>query len=323
MRKALRIIVTFGILLVGNTIFGQEFIFNIHEKNISEIRQIEDSLGSEKIPNESYYSMSEIQPISFRRKEKNIPDLIVQYEYKKDSTLKEIWYEWDVYNFDKKSNNRQSLEFQKALIEKYLSIKSTISEKFGASIEDKGDLSKLDLINDKGGLKKSDLWKPNDSTEIEMYTVLSNYYEKKGMVTSNPTHRIRLFVKNTKKIEKETPKLDKKRIDSLQMLSKNFLRTLSQNELVKSKEYLSDLIKQSVTDEQLNILIENLDFDRAIELVYSGIQAGLDGSIFAMLQFKYKNDVSNPPNELIKIIFDNKNKVVGIQPIKLQGKATD
>ncbi len=109
----------------------------------------------------------------------------------------------------------------------------------------------------------------------------------------------------------------------MKIISQKFIQTIGNKDLVKSKEYLSELILKTVTDEQLNILIDNIDFNRETELIYSGIQAGFDGSIFSMLQFKYKDDNSNPPNELIKIIFDNKNKVVGIQPIKLQGKITD
>jgi hypothetical protein len=50
---------------------------------------------------------------------------------------------------------------------------------------------------------------------------------------------------------------------------------------------------------------------------------GLDGSMFTLLQYKYSDDNSNPPNEIIKLTFDEKNKVAGIQPIKLQKKIND
>jgi len=66
-----------------------------------------------------------------------------------------------------------------------------------------------------------------------------------------------------------------------------------------------------------------LNFERKMELIYSGVQVGLDGSIFTLLHYKYEDDTSEPPKELIKIIFDEKNKIVGIQPIKLQGKLKD
>ena len=98
------------------------------------------------------------------------------------------------------------------------------------------------------------------------------------------------------------------------------IKVLKSKDLTKSKEYLSDIIKEKVTDEQLTLLIENIDFERKTELIYSGIQMGFNGSMFTLLQYKYSDDSSSPPNEMIKLIFDDKDKVVGIQPIKLQGK---
>lgn len=68
------------------------------------------------------------------------------------------------------------------------------------------------------------------------------------------------------------------------------------------------------------MLIDNINFDKETKLVYSGIQMGLDGSMFTLLQYKYSEDNSNPPIETIKLTFDDKNKVVGIQPIKLLNK---
>ncbi len=327
MNKALKNIFTLGFLLIGIAVFGQEYEFDIQNTSLNEYIQMEEKLGSERIPTTSnHVSFSgEAQPIKFQRKEKTIPDLIAYYYFKdKDSTMSKVLYEWDVRHFKEANelNVKQSKKFQKALIRKFNELEQKLTELYGEP-ELEGNLSDLKQANQKGGLKKNDKWFPNDSTEIEMYTVVSNFYEKRGMATTTPTHRIRLYIRNTKKEEKITPKLDDKRLDSLKFISNEFLQTLEQKDLVKSKEYLSELILKTVTDEQLNILIDNLDFNRETELIYSGIQAGLDGSVFTMLQFKYKDDVSNPPNEMIKIIFDDKDKIVGIQPIKMQEKITD
>jgi hypothetical protein len=78
------------------------------------------------------------------------------------------------------------------------------------------------------------------------------------------------------------------------------------------------MIVDEVTDEQLNVLISEIEFDREIELIYSVIQMAMNGKAFAMLQYKYKDDQNSPPKEMIKVIFDDKNKVVGIQPMKMQ-----
>ena len=165
-------------------------------------------------------------------------------------------------------------------------------------------------------------WKPNDSTEIEMYATVSNYYEKKGAMTINPVHRIRLYLRNQSK-EKEIPKLDEKKLAELERIKTDFFNALKAKDLPKSKEFLSDLILEKVTDEQINTLIENINFDKQTELIYSGVQMGYDGSMFTLLQYKYSDDNSSPPSEMIKLIFDDKDKVVGIQPIKMQNKITD
>ncbi len=327
MNKPLRNKLTLGFLLIGITVFGQDFGFDIHNTSLKEYIQMEEKLGSERIPTTSnHVSFSgEAQPIKFQRKEKIIPDLISYFYFKdKDSSMTKVLYEWDVRHFKKTNelNVKQSKKFQKTLIRKFNELEKKLTELYGKP-QSKGDLSDLKRANEKGGLKKNDKWFPNDSTEIEMYTVVSNFYEKRGMATTAPTHRIRLYIRNNKKEEKIEPKLSEKKLDNLKAISQEFIQTLRNKDLVKSKEYLSELILKTVTEEQLNILIDNLDFNRETELIYSGIQAGLDGSVFTMLQFKYKDDISNPPNELIKIIFDDKDKVVGIQPIKLQGKVTD
>lgn len=228
-----------------------------------------------------------------------------------------VLYEWDVYNFDQIENNKKPKKFQKALIDKYTTLENMITKLYGNATTE-GSLSDLNQIDKRGGLKKGNTWKPNDSTEIEMYTTISNFYEKQGMVTRNPTHRIRLYVKNTKKEQKPNTELDEKSLNTLEIITNEFLQVLKKKDIFQSKEYLSDKIKETVTDEQITLLIENLNFERETELIYSGVQLGLDGSVFTMLQYKYVDDNSSPPNELIKIIFDDKNKIIGIQPIKLQ-----
>ena len=327
MIKNLKYTLILGFLLIGIAVFGQEFEFDIHNTSLNQYLEMEEKLGSEKIPNiRNHVSFDgTAQPIKFKRKQKVISDLVAYYYFKeKDSVMSHILYEWDesLLTLKSNTNDKKSKKYQKALIKKYYDLEKTITDIYGKP-ESEGDLSNLKQANEKGGLKKKDKWFPNDSTEIEMYTSVSNYYEKRGMVTIAPTHRIRLYIRNTKNEKKIEPKLSEKKLDTLKIISQEFIQTLGNKDLVKSKEYLSELILKTVTDEQLNILIENLDFKRETELIYSGIQAGLDGSVFTMLQYKYKDDNSNSPNELIKIIFDDKNKVVGIQPIKLQGKTKD
>ena len=315
-----------GILFISTSVFGQEFNFDIHNTSLTEYLKMEESLGSEQIPTTSnHVSFSgEAQPIKFLRKEKVIPDLTAFYFFKKaDSTMSYVLYEWDVSNFEKQDNNQKSEKFQKALIAKYKGLKKEIINEFGQPEVKKNysNISRLDSINT---FVESSTWKPNDSTEIEMYTTVSNYYEKKGAMTINPVHRIRLYIKNqSKEKEKEVPKLDEKKLAELEKIKSDFFTALKAKDLPKSKEFLSDLILEKVTDEQINMLIDSINFDKQTELIYSGIQMGFDGSMFTLLQYKYSDDISSPPSEMIKLIFDDKDKVIGIQPVKMQRKLTD
>ena len=279
---------------------------------------MEENLGSQQIPVTSKHISfnGEAQPIKFLRKEKIIPDLIAYYFFKKkDSTMSYILYEWDVSNFEKKDNNKKSDKFQKAMIKKYQKLKKDISKSFGKPKVKKNysNISRLDPIN---SFVESSIWKPNDSTEIKMSATISNFYKKKGAITINPIHRIRLYIKNQKK--KKIPKLDDEKLAKLDKIKTEFFKALRSNDIAESKKYLSDKIIDKVTDEQIKILIDNIDFNRKTELIYSGIQMGLNGNMYVLIQYKYSDDSSNPPKEFIKLIFDDSDKILGIQPMKEQ-----
>lgn len=322
MKKTLRKKLIFGILLIGITVYGQEFNFDIHNTTLNEYLEMERNLGSEQIPNiRNHVSAEKAQLIKFKRKQKIISDLVGYYYFKKkDSTMSYIRYEWNesLLSLKANTNEKKSKKYQKALIRKFNELEKMITDIYGEPIS-KGDLSDLSIANDdiKGGLKKNVKWFPNDSTEIGMYVNVSNYYEKRGMVTTAPTHRIRLHIRNTKKEERITPKLTEARLDRLNRISKKFIALLKEEDFEKSKHYLSEMIIEQVTDEQLKALISGIDFNREFELVYSGIQIGINGKAFAMLQYKYEDDQSIPPKEMIKVIFDDKNKIVGIHPLKM------
>jgi hypothetical protein len=196
MNKLLRNRFILGFLLIGITVFGQDFGFDIHNTTLNGYIQMEENLESERVPTTSnHVSFSgDAQPIKFQRKEKIIPDLITYLHFKaKDSTMSKVLYEWDVRHFGKEGE-KQSKKFQKKLIRKFKKLEKQITKLYGKP-KSKGDLSELKQANQNGGLKKNCKWYPDNKTEIEMYTVVSNYYEKKGMITIKPTHRIRLYIK--------------------------------------------------------------------------------------------------------------------------------
>jgi len=308
----------FGILFVPIFTFGQEFNFDIHNTSLSDYIKMEEKLGSERISTTTnYISFSgDAQPIIFLRKEKNIPDLMVYYYFKKkDSVMSSVLYEWDVYNFEKQDNNQKSKKIEKALIKKYNDLKNEISKDFDFP-KIKRNYSNIASLNP-NLFEENAIWKPNDSTEIEMSAQVSNYYMKNDIFTINPVHRIRLYIRNKSKKENLSPKLDEVKVVALEKIATDFLMTLELKDWTKSKEYLSDLIKESVTNEQFSLLIENIDFDRNLELHNSYIQKGFfDGNDYTILRYKYTDDKSSSPSEIIEITFDDKDKIARIQPLK-------
>lgn len=301
-----------------NQTFSQEISTEIQGKKIDYFVSIENKLKSELFDtNQTYMSMDDsAQPFIYKRKEKIIPDLLVEYSFsKKDSTINQVLYEWDVYNFEKNDNNVKSEEFNKALIDKYKTLLRTLTSKYGES-KVEGNLDDLKEIESIKGLKRKDIWKPNDSLEIEMYTAISNYYKKEGSVTRNPTHRIRLYVKNIKK--KVEPKLDEKTVSNSNLNFEKFIIKLKENNFAEAKLSLSDIVIQNVTENQLLELRKTIDFDNKLILFFKGFQMAMTGQNYLMLQYKYENEQSEVPKSIIKVIFDDKNKILGIQPMKTQ-----
>ena len=296
--------------------FAQEIITEIQGKKVDYFLKVEKKLNSELFnTNQTYLSMDDsAQPIIYKRKEKEIPDLLVQYSFsKKDSIINEVLYEWDVYNFEKNENNVKSEKFNKALIEKYNNLLKTLRNKYGES-KVEGSLENLKEIDSNKGLNRKDTWKPNDSLEIVMYTAISNYYKKEGFVTKNPTHRIRLYVKNIKK--KIEPKLDEKAILISNANFENFISKLKESNFAEAKLSLSAIVMQNVTENQLMELRKMIDFDTKLVQYFKGFQMTLTGENYLMVQYKYENEQSEAPKSIIKVIFDQNNKILGIQPMK-------
>ncbi len=318
---------TISLMLLSFSIFCQNLEYNIHGNTISDFMKIEDSIGSERLPATSNHVSFRLiaQPIKYIRKEKHIPDLISYYFFlAQDSTMVYILHEWDVSNFNKNKtlDNKQSPKSQKALIEKFKELEKEINLIYGKGITE-GGLADIKQANLKGGLDKRIVWKPNDSTVIEMYTTISNYYETKGMVTIKPTHRIRLYINKISRKEKKLPEISEKRIDSLNTESLIFLKLFKEEKYEEIKSNLSDLITDPVHNEQLKSLRDKFDMERNFELFSYEINMGENGAVFVTLEYKYVNDNKRPPSKLIQLTFDSYNKIVGIHEFIIQALITD
>ncbi|GGG07303.1 hypothetical protein GCM10011344_04770 [Dokdonia pacifica] len=188
-----------GFLFIGAIIYGQEYQFDIQNTSLDAYIQMEEQLGSVQMPNTTkYISLSgNAQPITFKRKGNILPGLVTYLHFKeKDSLMSKVLYEWDPKNSKElEEGEKQSEEFQKALIQKYKDLEKELTTLYGTP-KSRGNLSDTTLADQPGGLRKNNKWYPNEHTEIELYIVVSNMYKKSGIVTITPTYRIRLYIKN-------------------------------------------------------------------------------------------------------------------------------
>ena len=228
-------------------------------------------------------------------------------------SINKVLYEWDEYNFDKNQKNIKSEKFDKALIEKYKNLLKTLQKKYGKS-KVEGSFENLKDIETREGLNRSDTWETNDGLEIVMYTAISNYYKKDSRITISPTHRIRLYITNIKKETK--PKLDQESISKSNQNFKKFILKLKENKFDEAKSNMSDIVKQKVTESQLSDLKKDIDFDNKLVSFYTGFQVTLTGKSYLMIQYKYENEQNDVPKSIVKVLFDEENKVLGIQPLK-------
>ena len=80
--------------------------------------------------------------------------------------------------------------------------------------------------------------------------------------------------------------------------------------------FLSDIVLQKVTENQLIELRKQIDFENKLVQYFRGFQMAFTGENYLMLQYKYDNEKIEMPKSFIKVIFDENNKILGIQPMK-------
>lgn len=297
---------------------AQSLSLDVHTGKLADHINLEKRLNSEQIENKSQYLLEQgvAQPIIYRRKQENVPDLLCYYfYYEKDSAIQYILYEWDETNF---KGYMDSARKTTAEIKNYISthdaLYAQISGRYGKG-EQEGDLSDISKVEE--GIQRKDTWKPDDSTEIRLETGLSNKYLKNGAVTINPTFRIRLYVVNTGKSEHvREPEFNRERMVRLDTTSRRFFLAMKGKLWEEARGYLSSLVSQTVTSAQLEQLSKVVRFDEKMELLFSGPQRGLGGQSFYLLAYKYSSDTATPPEMLLKIFFDDSEKIAGIRPMK-------
>lgn len=313
----LRSIILLVLVFCSLNLSAQDIFSEIHGKKMKVFIDLEKKQGGKLYQGEGDIIIpgGMAYPLTFRRTEHGIPDLLVTYTFSKvDSLVDGIEYEWDMINFDD-SKKKQTLNVQKAFIKKYELLVDQLIKKYGKSVQ-KGDLNELTKIDLKGGLTRDDQWKPNDSSEVSMYAVFSNFQEEKGNVKIEPTNRIRLYVS---KIKKNTSlELSDKAIESAKKSYDQFILKLRAGDMEGAKTSISPQIRNQITETIFNQLKESIKLEPF--KVYTQSLQNVNGTNYLMIQYAY---VSAPeqPKEIVRVLFDKEHLIIGIQPLVWKEKA--
>lgn len=169
-------------------VFSQEIYTDIAGKKMSFFKKLE-----EKNKGKVYQTDGDIiipggmaMPIMYRRAQKDMPDLIVNYVFReKDSVMHTVEYQWDVRNYKDKHTDEVPSAFQKDFVKKYKELLNLLTARYGVS-ESKGELADFLKVEDSKKLNKSDRWSTKENTEVELYTFRSHQYK--------PVLKIRLYI---------------------------------------------------------------------------------------------------------------------------------
>lgn len=120
-------------------------------------------------------------------------------------------------------------------------------------------------------------------------------------------------VVESKKIEL-TSELSKDQIDLYNRSFMKFVAALKASDKQAINALISDKVKDIVSDNVIQKLSGGISFERNTEVYKSGYQKLLDHQTYPGIQYKYADDASNPPRDLITVIFENDGKILGVKP---------
>lgn len=111
-----------------------------------------------------------------------------------------------------------------------------------------------------------------------------------------------------------TGTLSRDKIDLYNGSFQKFVGALKVSDKHAIHNLISDKVKDVVDDKIIRILSGGISFDRATEIYKSGNQKILGGEIYPAIQYKYIDDDSVPPRDVITVIFENNGKILGVKP---------
>jgi len=124
-----------------------------------------------------------------------------------------------------------------------------------------------------------------------------------------------LKVENNRK--PDTPlNLSKKQIELYNGRFSQFIAALKASDRKKIESLLSDKAKKVVTEAVYKKLSAEINTSRKMEIIQTGYKPLIDGNTYPMIQYKYADDKSAEPTEVITAVFENDGKILGIKPFK-------
>lgn len=302
--------------------FTQTWMLETRGKTIGYFIHVEDKLGSAAYKYRySYIGKSGLaQPIQYRRREKDVPDLLVTYYfYQSDSVIDKIEYNWNESQFRDTfdSKDRKSPAEIMPYLKRYNEIYSDIRAQYGEG-KMQGNMDTSGITSDQFRLENEVRWQSKDSSKLALSIYLSNKYIVSGNTYSYPQYHIKLTIENPSPPDKSSDKgrLSDEKIHALDSTYQLFLSDMRKNEIDSARTKLSPLLINKVSNTQLIELRKNLRLNESLVVFMSGMQFFMDGSQGIMLQYKYESDKETPPVEVVKVLFDDSGKILGIRPSK-------
>jgi len=304
-----RLIICISFLFLFFNASAQDIQLNIHGRKMREFINLEQKLGGELFEREMDRPVARgmATPLTYKRRETGIPDLTVTYTFSsKDSLIDYINYEWEMNNFEQLTK-KQLLGLQKAMISKHQLLADHLHQKLGEGRKN-GNLNDLHKMNNKGGLRSNEFWKPNDTLMVDLFALFSNYKDEEPPIFARPKNTVSVLVSKTIKPVKPVT-----RAEPLHKAQKNFgefMLKLGTGDEEGAKGLLSLQIRDKMTSAMLKTikaLIKPEPFN-----LYDYDAVLINKVSYLIIDYAYAND-NEDPSEVVRATFDNTGLIIAMQ----------
>ena len=298
-----------SLLFLSINASAQDIQFNIHGKNMREFIDLEQKLGGKLFVGKDDFVIPEgmSAPLTYKRKESGIPDLVVTYTFtSKDSLIDGISYEWELSNFEQLPK-KQLLGLQQAMIKKHQVLADQLHQRIGEGRKS-GNLNDLHKMNVKGGLRSSEYWKPNDTLMVDLFALFSNYKDEEPPIFAGPKNTVSVFV--SKSAKPVNPVTGAAALDKAMKNFNEFVVKLRQGDEDGAKTLISLQIRDRMTAPMLKTiksLIKSEPFN-----LYDYDAVLLNKVSYLIIDYAYANDNAEPA-QVVRATFDNTGLIIAMQ----------